>query len=344
MSGRGGGYAIFHKTKLCKFYMTGQCTRWGSCAFAHHADELQPLPNFYRTRPCPELVETGKCRRGSQCTFAHTRDEMRMPMASHSDPRRRSCQTSSNGSARTAAGGTLSSGRSAEGPADGPADDVTAQVAQLQLIRYTAQIAALEIEKLKLLLQQEALQAASRAPYDSADGVLPAAPAAAGAWTPCGSAAIVLPDAPKAAETRAPCGLPAAEGTSVPLAGDALDEAACGAFFPNSWSRQTTEEGDGMVYEFSRQSTEQAAAADNPLVQENILEEDGQPASEPAQEADGTSVASVGWDEVRKARPGRTPTFSSVTGLRYVVKNSFLEFEADKPAPVLRKVHSEGDI
>jgi len=70
---------IFRKTKMCKFNMAGRCMRGSACNFAHSDAELEPLPDFHRTKMCPMLVETGRCDRGAACTFAHKESELRVP-------------------------------------------------------------------------------------------------------------------------------------------------------------------------------------------------------------------------------------------------------------------------
>lgn len=64
------------KTKLCRFYARGMCTRGTACAFAHGDDELQPEPDLSRTKPCPVLLNTGVCE-DPDCTFAHEQGEIR---------------------------------------------------------------------------------------------------------------------------------------------------------------------------------------------------------------------------------------------------------------------------
>jgi len=71
--------AIFRKTKMCKFYMAGRCTRKDACMFAHSAAELAPLPDFHFTKMCPAIEMGGRCDRGSACTFAHKLSELRAP-------------------------------------------------------------------------------------------------------------------------------------------------------------------------------------------------------------------------------------------------------------------------
>eukprot|EP00747_Dinoflagellata_sp_TGD_P108707 gnl/TRDRNA2_/TRDRNA2_170491_c0_seq3.p1 gnl/TRDRNA2_/TRDRNA2_170491_c0~~gnl/TRDRNA2_/TRDRNA2_170491_c0_seq3.p1 ORF type:complete len:284 (-),score=29.83 gnl/TRDRNA2_/TRDRNA2_170491_c0_seq3:27-878(-) len=72
--------SIFHKTGFCKFYRFGACNRGQRCAFAHHPDELRPLPDFQRTKICPTLLQTGSCA-VSDCGFAHSKDELRPSFA-----------------------------------------------------------------------------------------------------------------------------------------------------------------------------------------------------------------------------------------------------------------------
>eukprot|EP00928_Gymnodinium_smaydae_P004180 TRINITY_DN11451_c0_g1_i2.p1 TRINITY_DN11451_c0_g1~~TRINITY_DN11451_c0_g1_i2.p1 ORF type:complete len:363 (-),score=72.72 TRINITY_DN11451_c0_g1_i2:76-1005(-) len=56
----------------------GCCTRGKACAFAHGNTNVQPLPDFFRTRLCPEFMETGTCRVGDECAFAHGKHELRV--------------------------------------------------------------------------------------------------------------------------------------------------------------------------------------------------------------------------------------------------------------------------
>lgn len=66
------------KTKMCKFFLIGKCSRGKTCNFAHEANDLQPHPDLYRTKPCLALLRTGRCREGDACKYAHSRDEIRM--------------------------------------------------------------------------------------------------------------------------------------------------------------------------------------------------------------------------------------------------------------------------
>ena len=65
------------KTRLCKFFAAGACTRGSSCAFAHGSCQLRDQPDFSKTRLCADFVERGRCMRGEACSFAHGKQELR---------------------------------------------------------------------------------------------------------------------------------------------------------------------------------------------------------------------------------------------------------------------------
>lgn len=70
--------ARFLKTKLCTFYLRGQCDRGEACKFAHGVDAMAPIPNLYKTRLCNSFVKKlGRCPDGDSCQFAHSREELR---------------------------------------------------------------------------------------------------------------------------------------------------------------------------------------------------------------------------------------------------------------------------
>lgn len=52
------------------------CTRGKGCTYAHGPEELQPLPNLYKTKMCFELSKNKKCHNPS-CQYAHTKSELR---------------------------------------------------------------------------------------------------------------------------------------------------------------------------------------------------------------------------------------------------------------------------
>eukprot|EP00397_Hematodinium_sp_SG-2012_P010049 GEMP01010154.1.p1 GENE.GEMP01010154.1~~GEMP01010154.1.p1 ORF type:complete len:457 (+),score=59.82 GEMP01010154.1:204-1574(+) len=69
----------FEKTKPCKFYQLGICSKRELCRFAHDKEEQRPLPNLGRTRMCSAL-ETGTCD-DPECTFAHRKEELQATFA-----------------------------------------------------------------------------------------------------------------------------------------------------------------------------------------------------------------------------------------------------------------------
>eukprot|EP00437_Effrenium_voratum_P047047 CAMPEP_0181523888 /NCGR_PEP_ID=MMETSP1110-20121109/68136_1 /TAXON_ID=174948 /ORGANISM="Symbiodinium sp., Strain CCMP421" /LENGTH=245 /DNA_ID=CAMNT_0023654579 /DNA_START=10 /DNA_END=747 /DNA_ORIENTATION=- len=68
---------VHKKTRLCKFFAMGACTRGTACAFAHGLDQLRNQPDFSKTRLCADFVELGSCSEGSKCKFAHGKQELR---------------------------------------------------------------------------------------------------------------------------------------------------------------------------------------------------------------------------------------------------------------------------
>eukprot|EP00392_Amoebophrya_sp_AT5.2_P011978 g12072.t1 len=67
----------FRKTKMCKFFLMGICSKGEDCMFAHDSGDLQVLPDLQKTKLCEELLETGRCRKGDRCTYAHSKAELR---------------------------------------------------------------------------------------------------------------------------------------------------------------------------------------------------------------------------------------------------------------------------
>jgi len=67
---------IFTKTRMCKFHILGMCSKGSGCKFAHHKEELNPLPDLTRTKLCKTLISTGSCE-DPDCQYAHNRDELR---------------------------------------------------------------------------------------------------------------------------------------------------------------------------------------------------------------------------------------------------------------------------
>lgn len=67
---------VFTKTKMCKFYILGGCTKGSTCRFAHYPSELQCLPDLACTKLCKTLVAMGMCD-NPECRYAHNREELR---------------------------------------------------------------------------------------------------------------------------------------------------------------------------------------------------------------------------------------------------------------------------
>mmetsp|Transcript_29986 Transcript_29986/g.95733 ORF Transcript_29986/g.95733 Transcript_29986/m.95733 type:complete len:419 (-) Transcript_29986:387-1643(-) len=82
------GQNKFHKTKLCKFHMSGRCRKRGGCDFAHSPEEMQPLPDLFCTKLCPMLLSGGECHE-SACSFAHSEAELRRVGLKDMEPERR---------------------------------------------------------------------------------------------------------------------------------------------------------------------------------------------------------------------------------------------------------------
>lgn len=68
---------VFQRTKMCKFFILGCCSRGEQCHFAHDKGELQALPDLHRTKLCKTLINTGNCDNPS-CKYAHSSEELRV--------------------------------------------------------------------------------------------------------------------------------------------------------------------------------------------------------------------------------------------------------------------------
>ncbi|CAK0911709.1 unnamed protein product, partial [Prorocentrum cordatum] len=78
--GEAGGTArtkVFEKTKMCKFFILGCCTRGDACQFAHDKEHLANLPDLFRTKLCRSLINTGRCD-NEDCRYAHSKEELRV--------------------------------------------------------------------------------------------------------------------------------------------------------------------------------------------------------------------------------------------------------------------------
>eukprot|EP00933_Yihiella_yeosuensis_P080614 TRINITY_DN94075_c0_g1_i1.p1 TRINITY_DN94075_c0_g1~~TRINITY_DN94075_c0_g1_i1.p1 ORF type:complete len:328 (+),score=56.29 TRINITY_DN94075_c0_g1_i1:119-1102(+) len=84
----GGISETLRFTKLCNFYLQGNCNRGSRCSFAHDPQQVRPTPNLAKTLLCGHIVSRGYCKRGSDCRFAHSLEELRdrSPVVSATQP------------------------------------------------------------------------------------------------------------------------------------------------------------------------------------------------------------------------------------------------------------------
>lgn len=68
--------AMLQKTKLCKFFQQGHCSKAGNCQFAHSHSDLQSRPNLHKTQLCMAFERKGSCRDGAACKYAHGQAEL----------------------------------------------------------------------------------------------------------------------------------------------------------------------------------------------------------------------------------------------------------------------------
>lgn len=78
--------AMFGKTKMCKFFLRGTCTRGKGCTFAHTEDEMQAAPDLFRTQLCHKERKPGGQCSDPDCRFAHHASELRYVEASDGNP------------------------------------------------------------------------------------------------------------------------------------------------------------------------------------------------------------------------------------------------------------------
>jgi len=67
----------FQKTKMCRFFKAGACTRGYECVYAHSTCELQELPDLHKTELCARFAFAGSCDKADACRFAHGTKELR---------------------------------------------------------------------------------------------------------------------------------------------------------------------------------------------------------------------------------------------------------------------------
>lgn len=79
------------KTKRCRFWMEGRCTRGDSCTYAHTDVELRSPPDLTKTKICSRWKRNACDKSPEQCAYAHGADDLRdtnTPSTSASTTRR----------------------------------------------------------------------------------------------------------------------------------------------------------------------------------------------------------------------------------------------------------------
>jgi hypothetical protein len=61
------------KTKMCKFFLKGTCTKGLGCNFAHDSKSLKNRPSLFRTSLCMAFERSGSCKLGENCKYAQGR-------------------------------------------------------------------------------------------------------------------------------------------------------------------------------------------------------------------------------------------------------------------------------
>lgn len=69
---------VLKYTKLCEFFLRGECLRAAKCNFAHSKDQLQAQPDLSKTVLCARFMSGGSCKRASHCKFAHGTQELKV--------------------------------------------------------------------------------------------------------------------------------------------------------------------------------------------------------------------------------------------------------------------------
>jgi hypothetical protein len=73
-----------HRTKMCKFFVRGDCAKGSMCKFAHEMNTLQIRPNLFRTSLCMAFERNGSCKMGDDCKYAHGTHQLKK-MSLHDD-------------------------------------------------------------------------------------------------------------------------------------------------------------------------------------------------------------------------------------------------------------------
>mmetsp|Transcript_64808 Transcript_64808/g.104715 ORF Transcript_64808/g.104715 Transcript_64808/m.104715 type:complete len:211 (-) Transcript_64808:18-650(-) len=74
---RRGQKSVLACTKICSFFLKGNCTRGTTCGFAHDEGQVQVRLDFHKTRLCSQFTDQGVCLKGAECSYAHGPEELR---------------------------------------------------------------------------------------------------------------------------------------------------------------------------------------------------------------------------------------------------------------------------
>merc|ERR1719181_669586 len=67
--------AGFAKTRLCKFFLEGKCTRGKKCTFAHGEEDKEEQSQPLCMKLCKTLIATGRCK-NPNCKYAHSKEDI----------------------------------------------------------------------------------------------------------------------------------------------------------------------------------------------------------------------------------------------------------------------------
>eukprot|EP01056_Protomagalhaensia_sp_Gyna25_P000041 Protomagalhaensia_sp_Gyna_25__40@NODE_101_length_5263_cov_71_008806_g78_i0_p3_GENE_NODE_101_length_5263_cov_71_008806_g78_i0NODE_101_length_5263_cov_71_008806_g78_i0_p3_ORF_typecomplete_len213_score37_51zfCCCH_3/PF15663_5/1_2e09zf_CCCH_4/PF18345_1/7_2e09zf_CCCH_4/PF18345_1/3_6e03zf_CCCH_4/PF18345_1/1_5e03zfCCCH/PF00642_24/1_9e05zfCCCH/PF00642_24/0_045zfCCCH_4/PF18044_1/2_2e06zfCCCH_4/PF18044_1/5_6e02zfCCCH_4/PF18044_1/6_2e03zfCCCH_2/PF14608_6/0_00014zfCCCH_2/PF14608_6/49Torus/PF16131_5/0_0038Tor len=67
------------KTRQCRFWLDGRCTRGEDCTFAHCGTELREKPNLLKTKICTKWRQGHCFKPQAECSYAHGIQDLRVP-------------------------------------------------------------------------------------------------------------------------------------------------------------------------------------------------------------------------------------------------------------------------
>eukprot|EP00930_Biecheleria_cincta_P098810 TRINITY_DN90459_c0_g1_i1.p1 TRINITY_DN90459_c0_g1~~TRINITY_DN90459_c0_g1_i1.p1 ORF type:complete len:271 (+),score=56.93 TRINITY_DN90459_c0_g1_i1:105-917(+) len=67
----------FSKTRMCRFFSTGACTKGADCSFAHGISEVMEPPNLRKTAICKAWKKGSCTKKADDCEFAHGQSDLK---------------------------------------------------------------------------------------------------------------------------------------------------------------------------------------------------------------------------------------------------------------------------